>query len=91
MLTDFASLLTTRSPEAFISLACNLSFISMVAQILYDLFQKFTKRLDLHRTQTVLRNKTGSHRAFNNHLGEFLPALIETNHLSTSVRPISNA
>ena len=78
MLTDFASLLTTRSPEAFTSLACNLSFISMVAQILYNPFQKFTKSLDLHR-------------AFNNHLGEFLPALIETNHLSTSVRPISNA
>lgn len=61
------------------------SFSSMLAQILQDSFQQFTKRVDLLRTHTLYRASTHPRRTFHSRLAEFLRTLIETNQLSTAV------
>ncbi len=61
------------------------SFFSMLAQILQDSIQQFTKRVDLLRTQTLYRASTHPRRTLHSRLAEFLRTLIEANQVSTAV------
>src|SRR5690606_31763822 len=63
---------------------------SMLTQVPQDSFQQFMKRVDLLRTQTLHRASTHPRRALHNRLAQFLRMSIETNQLSTAVRPIGD-